>query len=249
MRENTNWNNKIEYVEKTFEEWENIYEIPVEKEFLVKAFLNLQWDYQNIPENHYKAKTDILNAINLLSNSLNLEKNDKEKFVDWLADLKDKTILLEKHINTIVKILGFSLNDIIINIPIITKISHSLDKNGLASICVEWDYNQNNIDWFMIEINTYSNNISNFYANIKVDGNVHIMIGGNTKIVSKTGRYYVYEGLSCDNVYTFNIRAHKKIKILDKEIMLNSDIITSAPYYPKDNPVFMGDITGTVNLK
>ena len=30
MRENTNWNNKIEYVEKMYEEWKNIYEIPIE---------------------------------------------------------------------------------------------------------------------------------------------------------------------------------------------------------------------------
>lgn len=98
MRESqNNWNSKIKYVEKMFEEWKNTYDIPIEKEFAVKALLNLQWDYQNIPENHYKAKADILNAINLLSNSLNLERN--KSIVDWLINLDKKISILEDKCN------------------------------------------------------------------------------------------------------------------------------------------------------
>jgi hypothetical protein len=244
MRENTNWNNKIEYVEKMYEEWKNIYEIPIEKEFAVRALLDLQWEYQNIPENHYKAKADILSAINLLSNSLNLEKVEIKKYgVNCKIDLKEKIIILENNINTIFDLLIYnkevSINNYIIKNPIIENISHFMySSTGEIRLNVKWKYNYDNIDGFIVYINECNSDIELSKKYITYE---------RYYILSSDKRDYYLPYLSLNNIYIVGIQAYKNVEIFNKKT-IRSDIVVSDPYYPSvknDIPaeVIKGNIT------
>lgn len=69
--------NRKEWVESEFKKWKERYEIPFEKEFNVKALLELKYQYYNTDDNHVKTKADLIHTIVKLQNDLNLKMKRK----------------------------------------------------------------------------------------------------------------------------------------------------------------------------
>jgi hypothetical protein len=51
---------------------EEYYDIPFHKEFDVKALLGLQYDFNNLPDGHVKAKRDLIDTMQLIQRNLHL---------------------------------------------------------------------------------------------------------------------------------------------------------------------------------
>lgn len=62
-----------EYIEREFIKWKENFVIPFEKEFLVKAVLYLQHQFQSLPEEYVKAKADVLATIKRTMHDLGLK--------------------------------------------------------------------------------------------------------------------------------------------------------------------------------
>jgi hypothetical protein len=101
-------NKRSEYVEREFQKWSEIYEIPFDQEFEVKALLELQGQYNEIPDKHIRTKTDILNAIHGIKGRLRLKKkvnlSNEEKLkvlvvVDHYSKIKEIVNIFARIIN------------------------------------------------------------------------------------------------------------------------------------------------------
>ncbi|MEH7116090.1 hypothetical protein V7128_01525 [Neobacillus vireti] len=72
------------YIESEYKKWEEKFEIPFEQEFNIKAMLSLQHQFLTLPDDHVKAKADVMSTINSISKNLNLKKkkklSDSEKY-------------------------------------------------------------------------------------------------------------------------------------------------------------------------
>lgn len=71
------------YIESEYGKWEEKFTIPFEQEFNVKALLSLQHQFLTLPDDHVKAKSDIMSTILRISRDLNLKRRvrlqDSEK--------------------------------------------------------------------------------------------------------------------------------------------------------------------------
>ncbi len=65
-----------ELIKSEYKKWSEMYDIPFEKEFEVKALIELQCQYYATPNDHIRTKTDILNAIHNLKRNLGLKKKE-----------------------------------------------------------------------------------------------------------------------------------------------------------------------------
>lgn len=68
---------KEKYIKEKFNEWKEYYVIPFNKEFYVKVLLGLQYDFNVLPDEHIKAKKDLLDAMYLIQRNINLTPKKK----------------------------------------------------------------------------------------------------------------------------------------------------------------------------
>ena len=100
---------KSEWVESEFTKWKERFEIPFVDEFNVKVMLGLRYDYENTPNDHYKAKGDILHALCEIRHALDgvlIEKkpNAKRKImviVDNDSEVLEYAQMLMKNLDNV----------------------------------------------------------------------------------------------------------------------------------------------------
>jgi glutaredoxin-related protein len=69
------------YVESELKKWKESYIIRLEQEFSIKAMLELQYQYNNTPDEHVKAKRDLIETITKINRDLRLKPViNKDKF-------------------------------------------------------------------------------------------------------------------------------------------------------------------------
>lgn len=73
----TNLASRESYIESEYKKWEERFEIPFQQEFNVKALLSLQHQFLSLPEDHTKAKADVIKTINDLQRNLDLKPKRK----------------------------------------------------------------------------------------------------------------------------------------------------------------------------
>jgi hypothetical protein len=61
------------YIESELTKWKEKFEIPFEQEFNLKAMLSLQYQFLTLPEDHVKAKADLIHTIQRISGELRLK--------------------------------------------------------------------------------------------------------------------------------------------------------------------------------
>lgn len=88
------------YIESEYKKWEEKFEIPFEVEFNVKALLSLQHQFMNLPDDHVKAKAEIMRTISDIQRTLNLKRK---------ANLENKieVVLLAKETGAKIDLVNF----------------------------------------------------------------------------------------------------------------------------------------------
>lgn len=135
---------RAEWVESEFKKWQEHFIISFDEEFEVKAILDLQWQYNNIEDNHVKSKSDILYTISRAKRDLGLKPRVKTE-----SEVFHKIISESLPIGTkvITSEIGFTLRDQ--NIKFIKEInSKAIDKNDHALAVTKMFYKNNgNIEY------------------------------------------------------------------------------------------------------
>lgn len=81
------------YMERELAKWNEKYEIGFEQEFEIRALISLQYQFASIPEDHIKAKADIINTISQIKRNLNLKMMKNEKQENVLFVVRDRNQL------------------------------------------------------------------------------------------------------------------------------------------------------------
>lgn len=70
-----NINERAEWVESEYKKWEDRYTIPFASEFNIKTMLELKHQFYNTPDEHTKAKRELIEMMSRLQKDANLKPN------------------------------------------------------------------------------------------------------------------------------------------------------------------------------
>ncbi|HSH50448.1 MAG TPA: hypothetical protein VK982_01880, partial [Bacteroidales bacterium] len=145
-----------------FKEYQERYEIDFKNEFYVKELIKLKLQYQNTPDEHIRAKTDLMNLILKLEQQLALKEKRKIKkvFDDYELLIVGTNI---EHFKELIK--GFNSSNIVSNIISTNNQIHIKLLTGLniRFICIpikqDGEFNADfNVDYYRgIRCNEYWN--------------------------------------------------------------------------------------------
>lgn len=128
-----------------------------------------------------------------------------------------------------------------------SAIDHVLNKDGSADVSFEWVWGgtEYDIDGFQVAI--ISRTSASAYT-IGTDATIE-----EVHVVPANKRALILNGLNPNTYYTFYVRAYRRVDSdIDASGYMYSTWVKSTasgenPYRPSSNPVFEGDITGTIN--
>lgn len=84
-----------QYVEREFKLWKDNYVITFDQEFIIKAMLGLQYQYNNTSDDHIKTKKDIIETIQRIKYGIKLNPN-KDNRDQVTIDIKDALKYMDK---------------------------------------------------------------------------------------------------------------------------------------------------------
>ena len=133
-----------------------------------------------------------------------------------------------------------------------TAIEHVLNDDGSVNISFAWEYddhletddNRDNIDGFIVYVQTLSVNEEYTFGSSIAKEEVHTL--------ERTRRAIVLTGVPATKYYTFGVQAYRTVdRDISENGILRSKIIQPTrpnenPYRPMENVAFNGDITGTI---
>lgn len=103
----TNLASRESYIESEYKKWEERFEIPFQQEFNVKALLSLQYQFMSLPEDHTKAKADVIKTISDLNRNLNLKpkrklSNNEKRKIMFVVDSSHQLSMFNAFLDEII---------------------------------------------------------------------------------------------------------------------------------------------------